>query len=81
MTEPLYRIRAADTFGVRLDTNKRVPVFCHITAADVGTLDDTRKLWHLAIRLCGGTLTIEPALDQPNQDRLTVTPFPYTLST
>lgn len=65
MTEPLYRIQAAgssDSFGIRMDSNKRVPVFCSLTEADVGTLAETQKLWHLATRLCGGTLTIVPAI-------------------
>ena len=59
-----YRVEAHDgkgwTFGIRLDDNTGMPKFCSLENADIGCLEDVRKLMDQALALCGGTLRIAP---------------------
>ncbi len=66
MTRPtrLYRVEVHDgssyAYGIRVDPNKRIPVFCGLMNADVGTRSEMMELMQTANRLCGGTLRVAP---------------------
>lgn len=57
-----YRVEAHDgsrwSFGIRMDTDRRVPVFCGLMFADHLTRAEALQLLDDANRLCGGTLRV-----------------------
>ena len=57
-----YRVEAHDgnrwSFGIRMDENKRIPVFCGLERADTGTKGEMEALMEAADRLCGGSLRV-----------------------
>ena len=57
-----YRVEAHDgrqwSFGIKIDSNTRLPDFCHVDAALVCTLGEARRLKADATRICGGTLRV-----------------------
>ena len=58
----IYRVEAQDgkawSFGVRVDANKRIPVFCSLDLADTGAQSQMEELREWAQRVCGGTLRV-----------------------
>jgi hypothetical protein len=47
-----------DSFGIRLDPNRRVPVGCSPFSADTGSREEMEQLMEFANRVCGGTLRV-----------------------
>lgn len=63
-----YRVEVHDgsrwSFGIRMDTNRRVPVFCSLMFADhFTTRAEARQLLADASRLCGGSLRVASVRD------------------
>jgi hypothetical protein len=57
-TVQMHDSRSWDSFGIRLDPNKRVPVACSPSSANTGSREEMEKLKEFADRVCGGTLRV-----------------------
>jgi hypothetical protein len=57
-TVQMHDGRSWDSFGIRLDPNKRVPVACSAFNADTGSREEMEELKEFADRVCGGTLRV-----------------------
>jgi hypothetical protein len=57
-----YRVEVHDgkhwAFGVHIDRNKRIPVFCNLDFATTGSQAEMEQLLEQAQRICGGTLRV-----------------------
>lgn len=63
-----YRVEVHDGngwgFGIRMDTNRRVPVHCSLMFADCfATRAEARRLLNQASRLAGGSLRVASVRD------------------
>jgi hypothetical protein len=65
-TVQMHDGRTWDSFGIRLDPDKRIPVACHPDRAATGSRKEMVRLKEDAARICGGTLRV--ALVRPTQD-------------
>lgn len=59
----LYRVEAHDgntySFGIKIDPNKRIPIFCNLDVADLLPRSAAQQLMATAIQHCGGTLRLQ----------------------
>ena len=57
-TVQMHDGRNWNSFGVRMDHNKRIPVACSPFSADTGSREEMEQLKAFANRVCGGTLRV-----------------------
>jgi len=57
-TVQMHDGRSWNSFGVRMDHNKRIPVACSPFSADTGSKEEMEQLKAFANRVCGGTLRV-----------------------
>jgi hypothetical protein len=57
-TVQMHDGRTWDSFGIRLDPDKRIPVACHPDRAATGSREEMDRLREDAVRICGGTLRV-----------------------